>query len=190
MKEKDIKTYICAIIVVISFILVAVGASLAVIYYKVNGNESNGVVDVKSAYAMAVFHDVQGFDDKKVIPGWSNEMKFEIVNTSTEEDAVGRYSLYWEIEKNEINADEFVYSLSGSSTKDGKVLEDNTVTNKLVSVSGQKRVPTETFKIGSGVINTGVTHSYVLKVSFLETGKNQDELQGKVFSSKIIAKGE
>ena len=46
MKEKDIKTYIYAIIVVLLFILVAIGASLAIVYYKVNGNDNNGEVNV------------------------------------------------------------------------------------------------------------------------------------------------
>ena len=45
MKEKDIKTYIYSIIVVLSFILVAIGASLAIVDYKVNGNNENGNVD-------------------------------------------------------------------------------------------------------------------------------------------------
>ena len=93
MKEKDIKTYIYSIIVVLSFILVAIGASLAIVYYKVNGNNENGNVDVKTAYVTAAFHEIQGFNDENVLPGWSNEMKFEIINTSTEQNAVGRYSL-------------------------------------------------------------------------------------------------
>jgi hypothetical protein len=189
MKEKDIKTYIYSIIVVLSFILVAIGASLAIVYYKVNGNNENGNVDVKTAYVTAAFHEIQGFNDENVLPGWSNEMKFEIINTSTEENAVGRYSLVWDITKNEIDSKDFVYTLTGESTLDGQTIEDNTPTNKLVTVTGQQIVPTISFTLGSGIINTGVKHSYVLKVSFLESGENQNEVQGKTFNSTIVAQG-
>ena len=189
MKEKDIKTYIYSIIVVLSFVLVAIGASLAIVYYKVNGNNENGNVDVKTAYVTAAFHEIQGFNDENVLPGWSNEMKFEIINTSTEQNAVGRYSLVWDITKNEIDSKDFVYTLTGESTLDGQTIEDNTPTNKLVTVTGQQIVPTISFTLGSGIINTGVKHSYVLKVSFLESGENQNELQGKTFNSTIVAQG-
>lgn len=190
MKEKDVKTYIYSIIVVLSFILVAIGTSLAIVYYKVNGNNENGDVDVKTAYVTAVFHDIKGFNDKDVRPGWSNTMEFEIINTSKEENAVGRYSLVWDIITNELDDTSFVYSLSGKSTLNGKEIENNTPTNKLVNVNGEQVVPSISFTLGSGIINTGVKHSYVLKVSFLETGENQNDLQGKTFNSKIVAKGE
>lgn len=189
MKEKDIKTYFYSIIVVLSFILVAIGASLAIVYYKVNGNNENGNVDVKTAYVTAAFHEIQGFNDENVLPGWNNEMKFEIINTSTEQNAVGRYSLVWDITKNEIDSKDFVYTLTGESTLDGQTIEDNTPTNKLVTVTGQQIVPTISFTLGSGIINTGVKHSYVLKVSFLESGENQNEVQGKTFNSTIVAQG-
>ena len=57
MKEKNIKTYIYSIIVVLSFVLVAVGTSLAIVYYKVNGNDNNGNIDVKTSYVNAMFEN-------------------------------------------------------------------------------------------------------------------------------------
>lgn len=102
MKEKDIKTYIYAIIVVLLFILVAIGASLAIVYYKVNGNDNNGEVNVKTPYVSAMFKDTNNINDIDILPGWSNDMTFEIVNISKDENAVGRYSLYWDVLTNEI----------------------------------------------------------------------------------------
>lgn len=189
MKNRDIKTYIYSIIVVLSFILVAVGATFAALVFgDVIGNKKNGDVNVKTAYVTAAFHDIQGFNDNKVKPGWSNEMIFEIVNTSKNDDAVGKYSLMFEIEKNEINDNSFVYSLEGTSTLNGEVINEDS-TNKVVKAN-EVRVPTVSVSLGSGIINTGVVHKYKLKMKFIDNGENQDYLQGKTFIGKVVAVGE
>ena len=133
MKEKDIKTYIYAIIVVLLFILVAIGASLAIVYYKVNGNDNNGEVNVKTPYVSAMFKDTNNINDIDILPGWSNDMTFEIVNISKDENAVGRYSLYWDVLTNELNDSNFVYTLIGESYLNGNLIKESD-TNKLVSV--------------------------------------------------------
>ena len=115
-------------------------------------------------------------------------MIFEIVNTSNEEDAVGRYNLMFEIEKNEINDNSFVYSLEGTSTLNGKVINESS-TNKVVSTN-EVRVPGVSVSLGSGIINTGVVHRYKLKMKFIDNGENQDYLQGKTFTGKVVAVGE
>ena len=130
MKEKDIKTYIYAIIVVLLFILVAIGASLAIVYYKVNGNDNNGEVNVKTPYVSAMFKDTNNINDIDILPGWSNDMTFEIVNISKDENAVGRYSLYWDVLTNEINDSNFVYTLIGESYLNGNLIKESD-TNKL-----------------------------------------------------------
>ncbi len=189
MKDKNIKAYIYSIIVVLSFILVAIGATFAaLVFADVIGNKKNGDVEVKTAYVTAAFHDIQGFNDTEVKPGWSNEMIFEIVNTSNEEDAVGRYNLMFEIEKNEINDNSFVYSLEGTSTLNEKVINESS-TNKVVSAN-EVRVPGVSVSLGSGIINTGVVHRYKLKMKFIDNGENQDYLQGKTFTGKVVAVGE
>lgn len=189
MKEKNVKSYIYSIIVVVSFILVAFGATFAaLIFADVVGNKNNGKVDIKTAYVTAAFYGTQNIDDDNVTPGWSNEMKFEIINTSTEEGAVGRYKLMWEIEKNEIDDPSFVYSLSAVSTLNGKEINSSN-TNRTAKVE-ETVVPNVTSSMGAGIINTGVKHSYVLKMTFKETGENQDYLQGKTFKGKVVAVGE
>ena len=70
MKEKNIKTYIYSIIVVLSFVLVAVGTSLAIVYYKVNGNDNNGNIDVKTSYVNAMFENGNDINDENILPGW------------------------------------------------------------------------------------------------------------------------
>lgn len=190
MKEKNIKTYIYSIIVVLSFILVAIGASLAIVYYKVNGNNENGNVDVKTAYVTAAFQETHMFNEKDVFPGWSNIMEFEIVNTSKELNAIGRYTLEFNIEKNELDSPAFVYNLVGKSTLDGVEIEEDKYTNKVINKPEFVPVPTISTTLGSGIINTGVRHSYVLTIKITETGVAQNELQGKTFKANVVAKGE
>ena len=78
MKEKNIKTYIYSIIVVLSFVLVAVGTSLAIVYYKVDGNDNNGNIDVKTSYVNAMFENGNDINDENILPGWSNRLEFSL----------------------------------------------------------------------------------------------------------------
>lgn len=191
MKEKNIKTYIYAIIVVLSFILVAIGATFAsLVFVGVLGNNKAGNIEIKTATVTAAFQQTNGFNDTNVFPGWTNYIEFEILNTSKTENAVGRYSLMFEIEKNDIDDDNFVYSLTGTSTKDGKEISTSS-TNQLVTLnSTELKVPTSSSSIGTyGIINTGVTHKYRLDIKLKETGENQNDLQGKTFIGKIVAVG-
>lgn len=187
-KEVEVKTYIYAIIAVLSFILVAVGTTIAA-YYFVNESDDNKPIKVKTAYVSAMFEATDNIDDSSILPGWSNELKFSISNISSEENAIGDYSLYWEIEKNELENDSFVYTLVGKSYKGSNELSESS-DNKLVSVTNEIKVPSVSVSIGDGIINTGVRHEYVLKMSLKESGTNQNDLQAKTFKAKIVAKGE
>lgn len=190
MKEKNIKTYIYSIIVVLSFVLVAVGTSLAIVYYKVNGNDNNGNIDVKTSYVNAMFENVNDINDENILPGWSNRLEFSITNISEELNAVGRYTLIMNVEKNELDSNNFVYNIVGTSTLDGVELEEAQYTNIVVNRPSFEPVPTISTTLGNGVINTGVKHNYVLTFKFNENGENQDEFQGKTFKANVVAKGE
>lgn len=190
MKEKNIKTYIYSIIVVLSFVLVAVGTSLAIVYYKVNGNDNNGNIDVKTSYVNAMFENGNDINDENILPGWSNRLEFSITNISEELNAVGRYTLIMNIEKNELDSNNFVYNIVGTSTLDGVELEEVQYTNIVVNRPSFEPVPTISTTLGNGVINTGVKHNYVLTFKFNENGENQDEFQGKTFKANVVAKGE
>lgn len=190
MKEKNIKTYIYSIIVVLSFVLVAVGTSLAIVYYKVNGNDNNGNIDVKTSYVNAMFENGNDINDENILPGWSNRLEFSITNISEELNAVGRYTLIMNVEKNELDSNNFVYNIVGTSTLDGVELEEAQYTNIVVNRPSFEPVPTISTTLGNGVINTGVKHNYVLTFKFNENGENQDEFQGKTFKANVVAKEE
>lgn len=193
MKEKKklgFRFLFVSIIPLLSFIAVVVGTTYAFYTIKVDvvGNDENGGVSLESARVFAMFEATNEIDAKGVLPGYSSELQFSIVNTSNKENLYGRYTIAWEIEKNEIDNNNFVYSIEGTSTKNGEnVIESKT--NKLINIASIRRIPNVSTDIGSGVINTGVTHNYTLTIHFLESGTNQDAVQGKEFSGKIVAKG-
>ena len=191
MKEKknnNFKTYLYAIIVVLAFISVSIGATFAV-HYFVNGNESAKPIKVKTAYVTAMFEATNSVNSADILPGWSDELKFVITNVSKEENAVGDYTLMWDVSKNELNSDDFVYTLNCKSFLGEAELEVSD-TNKMVNITTPRRIPSTSSSIGSGIINTGVRHECVLKLFFKECGKNQDEMQSKTFTAKVYAKGE
>lgn len=186
-KKSNFKTYIYAIIAVLSFIAVSVGTTFA---FFVMGNAPETDFGIKSAEVFAVFSSHGNeINDKDILPGYENELKFSIVNTSKEENSYGNYTLVWDVIKNEIDDESFGYTLEGTAIRnDNNVIESET--NKLVQVPVMRKVPTASSSIGTGVINTGVIHSYTLKLMFLETGENQNNLSGKRFEGRLIAKGD
>lgn len=189
-KKENRKSLLLAVIMVGLFIAVSVGSTFAFYLATMKGNNENGDVTIKTAQVYAVFNAKNYIEDVDVYPGYSNQLEFNIINTSSTSDAYGNYSLVWEIEKNELDDDSFVYTLVGETIVDGKVVESNSIShNNLVNIS-ETRVPKTSTVLGTGLINTGVTHNYILTIKFKETGENQNELQAKEFKSYIIAKGE
>lgn len=191
MKEKknnNFKIYLYAIITILAFISVSVGATFAV-HYFVKGNDVTKPIRIKTAYVHAMFEATNSIDSSEILPGWSSELKFVITNVSEEENAIGNYTLMWDIDENELESDDFVYTLSCKSYLGETELTEND-TNKTVVVDTPRRLPSASSSIGTGLINTGVRHEYVLKLMFNETGSNQDELKSKTFKAKVYAKGD
>jgi len=186
-KKIKLKYYVYAIVPVLSFIAVAILTSYSFYLATVIGNEDNGEVVLKSADVTAMFNANQNLNVQDIMPGYTGEVEFSIYNSSTEDNLFGNYTLMWDIITNEVNSEDFVYTLEGTSEKDGNSVPESD-TNKVVNISSPRRIPTVSANIGTGVINTGVTHKYVLKVTFKETGTSQNDLQGKKFQAKVTAK--
>ncbi len=188
-KKEKVKTYIYAIVSVLSFILVSVGSTYAFFAASIIGNEEGGEVNLKTAEVFAVFEAKNEINDSAILPGFSDNLVFTIVNTSPTENTFGNYTLFWNIIKNEVDSDNFVYTLSATSYKGNQNVPLSN-TNSVVTVATPTRIPTASTSIGTGTINTGVTHRYTLTVKFLDNGQNQNELQGKSFQGQIVAKGD
>lgn len=182
-KKSNLKYYIYAIVPIVSFIAVAVMTSYSFYLATVVGNEDYGEESLRSANVTAIFDANQSLNADSVLPGYTGNVEFSIYNNSRQEDAYGQYTLMWDIEKNEVDSDDFVYTLEGTSTA-----TSNSDKDQVVNVSTPTRIPTVSTNIGSGMINTNVTHNYVLKVIFKETGETQNNLQGKIFKAKITAR--
>lgn len=187
-KNKNIKMYVYAIIVILSFILVTIGATVAV-HYFVKGNEDVNPIYIKTAYVSVNFEAKNEVRDDGILPGWSDELKFTVSNISNEENSIAKYKLLWDIEKNELSSDDFVYTISCDSFKGDKQITESD-TNKTIQVSSPRKVPSISDSLGEGIMNTGVRHECSLKIYFRENGLNQNEYQGKSFSGKVYIKGD
>jgi len=187
-KKSNFKTYIYAIIAVLSFIAVSIGTTFA-FFVMGEKSETDRFEIGSTANVTAMFKADNAINSKDIVPGYKEELKFSILNTSVEENTYGNYTLAWEIITNEIDDDSFGYTLVGNAIRNGNnVVESET--NKVVQVPVMRKVPTVSSSIGTGTINTGVTHNYVLTLIFENTDNNQDNLRGKAFNGKVFAKGD
>ncbi len=187
-KKENKKILFYAIVTIIGFIAVSVGTAYAFYTATVIGNATNGEVEIKTANVYAVYNSDKNLVAEGVLPGFSDTVEFSIINVSTSPNAYGNYSIIWDINENTINDKDFVYSLAAKTLVDGEEV-NNINYNKVVNINNTK-VPNESVVLGSGMINTGVTHKYVLRISFRENGNDQNDLQGKIFNSIISVKGE
>lgn len=189
-KEKENrKILLYAILTVASFIAVSFGTAYAFYTATIIGNRENGDVTIKTAQPKALFIANKNLEVIDVVPGFDDTMEFSIVSVNDSPNIYGNYTIIWEIKKNELNDKDFIYSLTGETYLNGEKVDNNISNNKVVNI-GNTIVPTISDVLGTGIINTGVTHKYVLRLNFRENGKNQNELSGKRFESTITIKGE
>ena len=187
-KKENKKILFYAIVTVISFIAVSIGAAYAFYTATIIGNPTNGEVEIRTANVYAVYNSDKSLVAEGIFPGFSDTAEFSIVNVSTSPNAYGNYTIVWDINENTIDDENFVYTLTGETIVDGKKV-NNISYNKIVEI-GNAVVPTSSMVLGTGTINSGVTHKYVLRLTFKENGSNQNDLQGKRFDSTISVKGE
>ena len=186
-RKENTKSIIYALITIFSFIAVSVGATFAFYYATVKGNDENGNVRIQSAQVYAVFNG-EDLEDLNILPGYRNTMEFSITNVTNVPNAYANYSLIMQvIEK--FDDPSFTYTLTGETYK-GDIWQSNNIEHNKVITINERTVPEISTVLGTGVINSGITHKYKLTLEFAETGENQNNLQGRRFSAKIIAKGD
>lgn len=189
-KEKENrKILLYAILTVASFIAVSFGTAYAFYTATIIGNRENGEVQIKTANVYAVYNNDKNLNAENILPGFSDTAEFSIVNTSATKNAFGNYTIVWEVNENSINSKDFVYTLNGETYVNGEKVDNNIARNKVVNI-GTTIVPAVSDILGTGTINTGVTHKYVLRITFRENGENQNDLMGKKLDSYITVKGE
>lgn len=187
-KKNNRKILIYAILSVLSFVAVSVGATYAFYVAAFIGNEDNGKIHIQSADVVAIFSSTNTINDTDILPGWSDILEFNIYNSTASENAYGNYSLIWNISTNEINDNHFVYKLIGETYIGEEKVSNDIAHNSVINIS-KTRIPTSSVVLGTAIINSGVTHKYQLVLTFEETGTNQNEHQGKIFNSTLVATG-
>lgn len=185
-RKENTKSIIYALITIFSFIAVSVGATFAFYYATVKGNDNNGKVRVQSARVYAVFNG-SDLEDLDILPGYSNSMEFSITNTTNIENIYAYYDLLMTVEES-FSDPSFTYSLLGETYRGNEKISNSIEHNEVINID-EKTVPEISTVLGTGLINSGITHKYTLTLNFKETGKDQNDLQGRRFSAKISARG-
>ena len=187
-KIKNKKIYVLITLSIFTFIIITIGATFSFYTITIRGNEESGEVKLETANLILAYNSKKNIEKENALPGWEEELVFEIKNVTNAENVAGSYSINWEIEKNEIKNDDLVYTIECIATRDGKNVSESKY-NKVVNITDELNMPTVSSKIGDGIINSGDVQTCTVKVKFKETGTNQNDNQGKSFSGKIVVLG-
>jgi hypothetical protein len=155
------------LLLVISIMLIISGVSYA--YFSIANQKGNPNI-VTSGVMKITFTDGPSITLDNAIPGDSVIKTFTVKNTGT---VATNYDLYFSDLINTFgDPTDLVYTLTSS--------DGGYNTNKEVEV------PTSSSKmVNSYAIEPNITQSYTLTIKFLNKEENQDDNQGKMFSSKI-----
>ena len=184
--NKNKKIYILIALSLCTFVIMTIGTTFSFFTSTIRGNEDAGEVKLETADLLLVYNSKKDIVKEDALPGWEDEMIFEIRNTTDGENIAGSYSINWEIEKNEIKNNDLVYTIECVATKDGKEVPESKY-NKVVNITNELNMPTTSSKIGDGII--GDIQTCTVKVKFKETNSDQNDNQGKSFSGKIVVLG-
>ena len=156
------------IIIVVAFLILSLATVASYAYFtaSINSNAQESVITTGNMAIEFVDGNVIGTDEN-MIPGDTVEKRFAIINTGTVE---AYYDLYLNNVINTFNTSEdLVYELI---SENGANVSETTC-------------PDSNTKIASSTIGIGQTHIYTLKITFKDTGVNQDDNKSKIFSAKV-----
>ena len=162
--------HIKQLVLVIAILIIALASFTSYAYFTadVQGNDTaaNNVITTGNMEITYEDGSVIGTTNN-MIPGDSIEKHFSVTNTGTVDTV---YDLYLNNVINTFNArEDLVYEL---------ISENGANIN-------QTTCPYLNSKIASSTIGIGQTHNYILKITFKDTGVNQDDNKGKTFSAKV-----
>ena len=172
MKDNKL-LYITIIMICLTAIL---GISYAWFSTIIEGNENANKHIVTTGDLRLTYTDSDIVALENAFPGASSEKTFTIKNSGTTSTA---YNLFWQELNNGISRDELVMEvtckrLNSSGTEDG--------TCEGVS----ERAVSSIVNIKSNIqIEPGIIHQYTMKVTFIDTGLEQNYNKNKTFNGKI-----
>ena len=169
---KDKKMYI---LLVISILFAVIGVSLAFFTLNIIGNDTAKGNKVVTGNLELTYTDTNEISLENAFPGDSFTKEVSVKNTGTLD---AKYNLVWQSLTNTITNDELLIEatckrLNSSGTEDGTC----------ESIS-QKAVSSNIIKSRIS-IETGITHVYTVKVTFIDTGEPQNYNKNKSFSGKL-----
>ena len=172
-KLKKIKTKQIVMFSVLAFMLVlVVGTTYAYFTAKVIGNDEAKNTQVYAGIMSLKLDGTQELNASNMLPGATKEVEFSVENTGT---LTTTYELDMkEVYNNFVYIEELEYTLE----QDGTV-----ILNEAIAPS------TDEVILPAVVINPKEKQTYKLKLTFKETGDDQNANQNKTFSGKVQISG-
>lgn len=168
------KKYIYLIIIII-LLLAIFAISYAWFNTVVSGNDSAKINKVVTGKLELSYNDTNEIYLENAVPGDSFTKEINVKNTGNMETS---YNLVWQELTNEIINDELVIEATCQ-----KIDSDGVVDGTCDSIS---QTPVKRNSIKRNIlIESGVTHKYIIKVTFIDTGSNQNYNKNKVFNGKL-----
>ena len=170
-KSNKIKVIVLTVLL---FLIAISGITYAYFSIQIVGNEEASSIRVTTANLKLIYTDTLVMSGEKIYPGWTQTKTVTVENAGNQDVY---YNIIWRELLNEITNDELVISATCTSSVQG-----NTCPNISETV-----IPTETtlannISIKKNIrIEVGETHTYVVTVTFKETGSVQNYNQNKQF---------
>ena len=168
------KKYIYLIIIII-LLLAIFAMSYAWFNTVVSGNDSAKINKVVTGKLELSYNDTNEIYLENAVPGDSFTKEINVKNTGNMEAS---YNLVWQELTNEIINDELVIEATCQ-----KLDSDGVVDGTCDSIS---QTPVKHNSIKRNIlIESGVTHKYIIKITFIDIGSNQNYNKKKVFNGKL-----
>ena len=170
MKIK--KSYL---ILIISALVLLIGVSFAYFSLEITGNDTAKYNTITTGDLKLTFTDTNALTLDDALPGDSVTKTISVKNTGTIDTS---YNIVWQELTNTITKDELVIEATCK-----RLNSSNTEEGTCESIS-QKAVSSNKLKLNIP-IETGITHEYTLKLTFIDTGSTQNYNKNKSFNGKI-----
>ena len=185
MKKKYVVMWLTSILLVL---IIGVAITYAYLAIRINNNETTSTVAFDAGTMEINYENNSGnIVLNKIIPGASVTKKFTLTGTNNTKinnnntDNNMYYKIGIVVDNNTFSESSLKYSLTKDSASTNNGLIANNLTGD-VQKMGTRYIASGYFASGA----SNAKHIYNLTISFPETGKDQSENQGALFSCHII----
>ena len=166
---KDKKIIILSIVGGLMLVSIVVATSYAYFTANVTGNKDTNNVVVTNGVMSLEYKDGDEINLANAVPGSSVSKTFTVKNTG---NVSTNYTIYFsELSNKFVDKTDLVYTLTSSDG--GKNVTQTQVPSKNEAM------------VSNYAIEAGKTHTYTLKITFLNKDENQNDNMGVTFSTKV-----